>query len=180
MKITVNLLAYAVFVIISIASFLAIKDINNLWDAKSNDQRRNNYQVTTSIEEWKSLDDFRVNWSTYFDKESSASISRHELYKKLELERIGLMPSVTKIVTSNTEDLNHDDMPVDISRTCVRNSPSGMLVFSGNIKEMLVSLQKLQARQNVIFNDVTFMNKIGKPEILIRDLCVLFRLDGEV
>lgn len=179
MKITPKLGGWILF------SLVAFHSINNLakshdeWEALLKAQRQNNYQVTTSQQQWSELEPFREKWGQYFEKEQGESASRHELFKRLKLEQSNLTPSITKIVSSESALVSHNGLPTDLSKTCVGNTPQGLIVKAGNIKEMIHGLQRLRNRQSVTFSDLTLLNKKGHPEVIIRDLCVLFRLEGE-
>lgn len=171
--------AWLLFAVVSFVSINGLIDINDSWEKKIKAQRRNNYQVTTSQQQWHELTEFRSGWQRYFEEEKSGSNSRHELYKSLRLEQGGLNPVRSSVINSESENLIHNGNQIGLKRTCVGNTTVGLEVVGENIRDLLNSLKSIQDRQSVIFGDITLVNKKGFPDVVIRDFCVLFRLRGE-
>jgi hypothetical protein len=156
-----------------------IIDNSAAWDMKIKAQRENYYQVTTSRDKWRELAGFREQWPMYFKDEAVASSSRHELYNQLRLSSTGLTPLASRISTSHTEVVNFKGQSVGISRTCVFNEQSGFVVSAANISALQLGLQQLEQRREIAFTDMALINQDGAPRVVLKDLCIYFRI-GDV
>ncbi|MBE0362215.1 hypothetical protein PULV_a4028 [Pseudoalteromonas ulvae UL12] len=176
MKLDIKAYAWILFAVIAYITFSAYVDISKQWESKIKNQRQNNYQVTTSQNHWEELALFREDWEKFFTVEGDASASRHELFKQLKLNQIGLEPTQSKIVKSDTSVVVHEGKQIGLSKTCVKNMPSGFGFKGTSVSQLLASLNSLHKRKSVAFGDLKLINKNGKAEVSIDDLCVYMRI----
>lgn len=174
MNISIKAVSYAGAAFLLYSAVSSAVDIGRLWDGKIRNQRENFYQVSTSRDKWRELSAFRAQWPEFFSEEAQASVSRHELYKVLNLSR-GLKPTVSRISKSDTSPVQQSGQVIGLSQTCVQNEPNGFAIGADNLSELFAGLRRLEDRREITFTGVSLSNKSGKPQVIIRDLCVYFR-----
>ncbi len=175
MQLSIKWAAWAAAAFISYQVVQACGEISDSWDVKIKQQRQNFYAVSTSRDKWRELADFRSAWDKLFDREDTASNSRHSLYKQLNVGGDLIQPTVSRIINSETTGVDVDGVPVGISKTCVQNETNGFALKSGSVRDMQAGLTALERRREIVFSDLTLTNHDGKPQVIIRDLCVFFR-----
>lgn len=161
--------AYLVYTAVSNAI-----NVGREWNVKIRNQRENFYQVSTSRDKWRELAPFRAQWPEFFAEESAASVSRHELFKVMNLPK-GLNPTVSRINQSQTHSIIQNKQALGVSKTCVRNEQNGFVMSADGLSSLFLGLRRLEERREITFSEVMLTNNLGKPQVVIRDLCVYFR-----